>query len=104
MSSAGDYQILTPEEVATALAERCRRLRLARSWKQSTLADRAGVSLASLRRFEQTGRISLKSLLRLAFTLGSLGDFDALFQAPLADSLEALEAMTSSPQPKRGVR
>jgi len=104
MNSVDNYQIQTPEEVAMALAGRCRRLRLARKWKQATLAERAGVSLASLRRFEQTGRISLKSLLRLSFVLGRLGDFDALFPSPRADSLEALESMSSSPQPKRGVR
>ena len=87
-----------------ALAGRCRRLRLARKWKQATLAERAGVSLASLRRFEQTGRISLKSLLRVAFVLGRLGDLDALFPPPRADSIESLEAMSLGPQPKRGVR
>ncbi len=104
MNYDNSYQLETPEGVATALAERCRRLRLARKWKQSTLAERAGVSLASLRRFEQTGRISLKSLLRLSFALGRLGDFDSLLQPPPADSIAALEDMTSKPRVKRGVR
>jgi transcriptional regulator with XRE-family HTH domain len=104
MKDGRDYQIETPEGVTAALAERCRRLRLARKWKQSTLAERAGVSLASLRRFEQTGRVSLKSLLRLSFALGRLGDFDSLLQPPPADSIKALEGMTSRPQGKRGVR
>jgi len=104
MKDNHDYQIETPERVSAALAERCRRLRLARKWKQSTLVERAGVSLASLRRFEQTGRISLKSLLRLSFALGRLGDFDSLLLPPPADSIEALERMTSRPQAKRGVR
>ena len=71
---------------------------------QSTLSERAGVSLASLRRFEQTGRISLKSLLRLSFVLGRLGDFDALFAPPRANSIEDLEAMSSKPPHRRGVR
>ena len=104
MSDGHSYQLETPEGVAAALAERCRDLRLVRKWKQSTLAERAGVSLASLRRFEQTGRVSLKSLLRLSFALGRLGDFDSLLQPPPADSIEALERVTSKPQVKRGVR
>ena len=104
MKDGHDYQLETPEGTAVALAQRCRRLRLARKWKQSTLVERAGVSLASLRRFEQTGRISLKSLLRLSFALDRLGDFDSLLQSPPADSIAALEAMTSKPLAKRGVR
>lgn len=104
MDDKYNYQIETPEGVAAALAERCRGLRLSRKWKQSTLAERAGVSLASLRRFEQTGRISLKSLLRLSLVLGRLGQFDSLLQPPPADSIKALEGMTSRPRGKRGVR
>lgn len=84
------------------LADRLKQVRLLRRWKQSTLAERAGVSLATLRRFEQTGQVSLKSLLRLSFALGRLSDFGALMQAPPADSIAALEAMASAPRPKRG--
>ncbi len=104
MNDGHSYQLETPEGVAVALAERCRDLRLARKWKQSTLAERAGVSLASLRRFEQTGRVSLKSLLRLSFALRRLGDFDDLLLPPPADSIEALEDQTSKRRVKRGVR
>lgn len=104
MNEVDHYQLETPEAVAVALAERCRRLRLARKWKQSTLAERAGVSLASLRRFEQTGRIALRSLLRLSFVLGRLGDFDALLRLPPADSIKELEVMASGSQAQRGVK
>ncbi|HDZ11497.1 MAG TPA: XRE family transcriptional regulator, partial [Bacteroidetes bacterium] len=80
------YQLETPEETARELAAKVRKVRLARKWKQSTLADRAGVSLASLRRFEQTGQISLKNLLLLAFALGRLDNFASLFQQSKAGS------------------
>lgn len=87
------------------LAQRCRHLRLLRRLKQTSLAARSGVSLASLRRFEQTGQISLKHLLDLAFVLGRLGDCETLLQPPPADSIAALEAISRQPQqPKRGSR
>ena len=94
--------MVTPEEVAVGLAERVRQLRLLRKWKQSTLAEAAGVSLASLRRFEQTGQISLKSLLRLSFALGQLSEFDELLPLPAAGSLAELEARSSVSERKRG--
>ena len=96
------YTICSPEEIATQLAEKIRTLRLSRKWKQSTLAKRSGVSLPSLRRFEQSGRISLQSLLRLAFTLGRLDEFSSILQPPAATSIRELEAARAPHQTKRG--
>lgn len=98
------YSLRTPEQAALDLAARLRHLRLAQGWKQSTLAERSGVSLASLRRFEASGRVSLESLLALAFALHRLDDFEALFQPPPASTLAELEAAETRPARKRGRR
>ena len=97
-----DFSLSTPEETAQHLAAKIRALRLARNWKQATLAERSGVTLASLRRFEHTGQVSLQSLLKLAFTLGRLDDFETLLHPPVAGSIAELEAVTSPKKPKRG--
>lgn len=96
------FSLATPEQVGKTLAARVKELRLARGWKQATLAQRSGVTLASLRRFEESGRVSLENLLDLAFALNRLDDFDALFQAPRASSLAELEAGEKRPARKRG--
>lgn len=96
------FSLTTPEQVSKTLAARVKALRLARGWKQVTLAERSGVSLASLRRFEESGRVSLQSLLDLAFALNRLDDFEALFQAPPASSIAELEAREKRPTRKRG--
>ena len=96
------FSLETPEQVSKKLAARAKALRLARGWKQVTLAERSGVSLASLRRFEDSGRISLESLLDLAFALNRLDDFDALLQPPLASSIAELERAERRPARKRG--
>ena len=98
------YQLYTPEEVALRLAEHTRRLRLNLKWKQSTLAERAGVSLPTLRRFERTGLISLKHLLRLAFALGRVDDFWTLLEPSVAGSIKELEANEAAVGRKRGVK
>jgi len=102
MSEDRLYSLRTPEEVALELSQKVRQLRLVRKWKQATLATRSGVTLASLRRFERSGEISLKSLLRLSFALGRLDDFDGLMHPPEAGSIRELEAHES--QPKRGTQ
>ncbi len=96
------YSLQTPEQVSLALAARTKELRLAKGWRQVTLAERSGVSLASLRRFEESGKVSLQNLLKLAFALNRLDDFDALLQPPRASSLAELEAVRRKPKRKRG--
>lgn len=96
------YSLQTPEKVSAALAGRLKALRLARGWRQVTLAERSGVSLGSLRRFEASGRASLQNLLKLAFALGRLDDFDALFEPPPASSIAELEARERQPVRRRG--
>ena len=96
------FSLTMPEQVAATLAGRIRTLRLAQGWKQSTLAERSGVSLGSLRRFEDTCKISLESLLRLAFTLYRLDDFDGLLKPPPASSIAELQAAETRTERKRG--
>lgn len=97
-----EYSLQTPEKVSTTLAERFRELRLVKGWKQSTLADRSGVSLGSLRRFESTGQVSLQNLLKLAFALNRLDDFGRVFEAPPARSIAELEALDKKTTRQRG--
>jgi transcriptional regulator with XRE-family HTH domain len=68
----------TPLEVSKALAEKNRKLRKQLKMSQEEMAERAGVSLGSLKRFENTGKISLDSLLKLMHFLGRLNEFDNL--------------------------
>lgn len=68
----------TPLEVSYALAERHRSLRKQLKMSQEEMAERSGVSLGTLKRFESTGKISLDSLLKLMHLLGRLNEFDKL--------------------------
>jgi transcriptional regulator with XRE-family HTH domain len=68
----------TPLEVSKALAERHRSLRKQLKLSQEELSERSGVSLGSLKRFENTGKISLESLLKLMHLLGRLKEMDKL--------------------------
>lgn len=94
--------ILTPPETAKLLAQRFKNLRLLAGYKRTTLAKQAGVTVASLKRFETTGQISLKNLLRLAQSLDRLPEFAALFVAAPATSLAELRDQAREKTPKRG--
>jgi transcriptional regulator with XRE-family HTH domain len=68
-----------PSDTASRLAQRLKGLRKSKKWTQAELARRSGVSLGSLKRFEQQGKISLENLLALAHVLDRLGDFTPVF-------------------------
>lgn len=75
-----------PSEVSLLLAEKIRVLRKDRGYSQKELADRTGISLGSIKRFEQTGQISLESLLKIAQLLDKLSDFENILNPPQIDN------------------
>ena len=77
-------------EINMEIADRIVRLRKRKKISQKELAVRAGVSLGSLKRFEQTGEISLKSLTMLAIALGVEGELDTLFSEVPFESIEEI--------------
>ncbi len=78
----------SPNEVATQLATRVKARRLELNLTQEGLATRAGIKFATYRRFEQTGEISLRGLIQIAFALNTLSEFDNLFAQKQYQSLD----------------
>lgn len=68
----------TPREIMFLLGERIQQLRKERKMSRQELANRSGVPAPTLRKFEQTGIISLESLLKLVKTVGRLEEFEKL--------------------------
>ena len=71
---------LMPMEIQKEIARKEKARRKDKGLTQEELARRAGLSLASLRRFEQTGEISFASLVRI----GSVLDDEKAFLDPFA--------------------
>ena len=69
----------TPKDVNNDIVKRMRARRKEKKLTQAELSRLAGVSLGSLKRFEQTGNISLNSLIKIAFVLDCQEDLDSLF-------------------------
>jgi transcriptional regulator with XRE-family HTH domain len=69
-----------PSDILEELALKHKTLRKKFKLTQGELAERSGVSLGSIKRFESTGQISLESLLTLAQILNRLNDFELVFK------------------------
>ena len=82
----------TAPEIDKELAERLAGIRKRRKISQKELATRSGVSLGSLKRFEQTGDISLT---KLSIALGIEDELEKLFtEVPFNSIQEVINAQT----------
>ena len=70
------------------IANRIIQIRKRKKISQKDLAAKSGVSLGSLKRFEQSGEISLKSFTKLAIALGVEEELLDLFKEVPFDSIE----------------
>ncbi len=82
-------------EINTELADRMVRLRKRKKISQKELAVRSGVSLGSVKRFEQSGEISLQSFTKLAIALEVEGELETLFsEVPFGSIEEVINGQT----------
>ena len=78
----------TWSEVNNEIAGKIIRLRKRKKISQKELALRSGVSLGSVKRFEQSGEISLQSLTKIAIALGVEDELLNLFDDVPFESIE----------------
>lgn len=95
-------ELLSAGEAGREVANRLRALRLLRGWTQAEAAERSGMTMASYKRFERTGDIAFKSLLKVAIAFDAVQPFQALFAPPAFRSLD--EAVRPLPQRQRAPR
>lgn len=74
--------------IKNKIRNRVRNKRKTLKLSQEELANRSGVSFGSVKRFENTGEISLTSLLKIAVVLESEEDFNSLFARKNYQSLQ----------------
>jgi len=92
--------MLPPEDIATELAARVKSRRLARNLTLEGLAQRSGVPLGTLKKFERTGQVALVSFVRLVVALKDEGALEKLLLEQKFETLE--DVLGGGKKPKRG--
>ena len=80
----------TWKEINNEVASNVQKLRKRKKISQKELAERSGVSLGSIKRFEQTGEISLQSLTKIAIALRAEDELESLFTSANFESIEEI--------------
>jgi transcriptional regulator with XRE-family HTH domain len=93
-----------PASILKGIALRLRERRLELNLTQKGLASKAGVSLGTLKRFENSYEISLKHLIMIALVLDSTEEFEQLFTKRQFESLDEVLETTKVKKRQRGSR
>lgn len=96
--------LISTSKAQKKLAENIRNRRLSMELTQEGLAERSGVPLATLRKFEQKGSISLESFLKLLMVIGGLEEMTNVLKPskPNFTSIDEVLKDTNSINRKRG--
>lgn len=81
----------TPGDINKKIAERIRAIRKRRKISQKELGEKSGVSLGSVKCFEQSGEISLLSLTKIAIALEIDDEMKNLFADVPFQSIEEIK-------------
>ena len=78
----------TADELDSKLSKRLRDIRRRKKISQEQLSVQSGVSLGSIKRFEQKGEISLLSLTKITMALGCEDELRNLFTSTVYSSIQ----------------
>ena len=93
-----------PETLRLGLAKRVRSRRLEMNLTQKGMAVRAGIPLATYRRFEACGESSFSNLILIAVVLGMTADIEKLFSERRFQNIEEVINAEKIRLRKRGRR
>ena len=85
-----DLDFKAPGELGKIIALKERARRKARKLSLKRLSELSGVSYGSMKRFESSGEISLKSLLKIAIVLDCTDAFEQLFASTQPQSIQEI--------------
>ena len=98
--------LMTPTKAKRRLSENMRERRLSMNLTQTGLSERSGVALSTLRKFEQSGAISVDNLFKLMLVLGGLDEMIEA-SAPKTSNFGSIDEVLSGKETskrKRGSR
>ena len=79
-----------PDDIAREIADDFRRRRVEKNLTRKQVAEKAGIPVSNIVRFEQKGLISLKNLIGIAIALGYVSELKTVFSQPKYSTKEEL--------------
>ena len=93
-----------PDEIAMEIAHDFRRRRVEKNLTREQVADKSGVAVSTITRFEQKGLISLKNLIGIAMTLEYTSEIKNIFSQPKYSTMEELRQINRNANKEKAYR
>ena len=90
LSVLENYSLDNADDIANAIADDFRKRRIEKNLTREQVAEKSGVAIANLVRFEQKGLISLKNLIGIAMAMEYTSEVKSIFAEPKYSTMEEL--------------
>ena len=90
LSILENYTLDNADDIAKTIADDFRKRRIEKNLTRGQLAERSGVAVSNIVRFEQKGLISLKNLIGIAMAMGYTAEVKQLFAEPKYSTMDEL--------------
>ena len=101
LSLLENYTLDTVDEIAKGIAEDFRKRRIEKNLTREQVAEKSGIALANIVRFEQKGLISLKNLIGIAMAMEYTSEVKNIFSEPKYSTMEELTQIRKNTGKKR---
>lgn len=101
LSLLENYTLDTVDDIAKGIAEDFRKRRIEKNLTREQVAEKSGIALANIVRFEQKGLISLKNLIGIAMAMGYTSEVKNIFSEPKYSTMEELTQIRKNTGKKR---
>lgn len=90
LSVLENYTFNSTDDIAMKLANDFRARRIEKNLTREQVAEKSGVAVSNLVRFEQKGLISLKNFISIAMTMEYTAEIKSIFEQPKYSTMEEL--------------
>lgn len=90
LSVINGFALTNPDDVAKDIAVDFRNRRIEKGMTREAIAEKAGVALSNVARFEQKGLVSLGNIIRLASALGYVSEIRHVFSEAKYSTMDEL--------------
>lgn len=96
-----NFTLDNSEDIMLQVAENFRKRRVEKNITRQHIAEKSGVPISTVARFEQKGLIAFESLIKLAMALGYASEIRNLFGTPKFNTMEELDLIRRKSNDKR---
>lgn len=90
LSLLENYTLNNADDIAKTLADDFRKRRIEKNLTREQIAEKSGVAVSNIVRFEQKGMISLKNLIGIAMAMGYTSEIKNVFSESKYSTMEEL--------------